>query len=254
MEHKNQTGLIIGEAIQLGTWNKSKFQFEQFGWVPGINSPVFLASNISEPEIEPDEFVIGMIPNTNYPVTLNKKKLQCPIILQLSALLETGKSIFARNLVREFLKDNDTKVICIDFTGEYIGKFKDLSTKPTIPTATSEQLFKDIDFIERQIADNYNKDTDKSIAKKKEVSQTIHEELKKYLQGDDQLSIFELPHVENTSGVLTYTKTFFRILFHIAKVENNFGKRICFSFGGGHTQSYQSGIFQEYLIRYLSHC
>ena len=29
LEHKNQTELIIGEAIQLGTWNKTKFQFEQ---------------------------------------------------------------------------------------------------------------------------------------------------------------------------------------------------------------------------------
>lgn len=234
LEHKNQTGLIIGEAIQLGTWNKTKFQFEQFGWVPGINSPVFLASDINEPVIEKNEFVIGRIPNTNYPVTINKTTAMSHH-LAIIGVTGTGKSIFARNLIREFLKDDDTKVICIDFTGEYIGKFKDLSPKQTISTETSEQLFKDIDYIEKEISSNYNKDNANSLSKKKEVSNKIHEELKKYLNGDDQLSIFELPHVENTSGVLNYTKTFFRILFHIAKTENNFGKRVCLVLEEAHT-------------------
>lgn len=31
LESKNQTGYIIGEAIQLGTWNNEKLRFEQFG-------------------------------------------------------------------------------------------------------------------------------------------------------------------------------------------------------------------------------
>jgi hypothetical protein len=234
LEHKNQTGLIIGEAIQLGTWDKTKFQFEQFGWVPGINSPVFLASNISDPEIEENEFVIGKIPNTNYPVTINKTTAMSHH-LAIIGVTGTGKSIFARNLIREFIKDANTKIICIDFTGEYIGKFFDLSPKQTIPKKTSEQLFKDIDYIEKEIANNYNKDNDNSRNKKKEVSTKIHEELTKYLKGADQLSIFELPHVENTSGVLTYTKTFFRILFHIAKIENNYGKRICLVLEEAHT-------------------
>ena len=234
LEQKNQTGLIIGEAIQLGTWNETKFQFEQFGWVPGVNSPVFLASNISEPEIGADEYVIGRIPNTNYPVTLNKATAMSHHMAVIG-VTGTGKSIFSRNLIREFLKDDDTKVICIDFTGEHLGKFKDLDPKLTIPNETSIQLFKDIDYIEKQIAANYNKDNENSLSKKKEVSGKIHEELKKYLEGDEQLSIFELPHVENTSGVLMYTKTFFRVLFHIAKTESNFGKRICLVLEEAHT-------------------
>ncbi|MCD6160898.1 MAG: ATP-binding protein [candidate division Zixibacteria bacterium] len=234
LEQKNQTGLIIGEALQLGNWNQTKFQFEQFGWVPGINSPVFLASKISEPKIEKDEFVIGKIPNTNYPVTLNKTTAMSHH-LAVIGVTGTGKSIFSRNLIREFIKDKDTKVICIDFTGEYIGKFTDLNPKHTIPIETSTQLFKDIDNIEKEIASNFNKDNDKSRKKKKEISLKMNEELKKFLEADDQLSIFELPHVENTSGVLTYTKTFFRILFHIAKTKNNFGKRVCLVLEEAHT-------------------
>lgn len=66
LENKNQTGLILGEALQLGTWNGEKFQFEQFGWVPEINTPIYIASPIQVPEIEENEYKIGEIPNTIY--------------------------------------------------------------------------------------------------------------------------------------------------------------------------------------------
>tara|TARA_R110000796_G_scaffold159169_3_gene275851 strand:- start:107599 stop:109710 length:2112 start_codon:yes stop_codon:yes gene_type:complete len=234
LEQKNQTGLIVGEAIQLGTWNNQKYQFEQFGWVPDINSPVYLASAIQEPEILDHEFVIGKIPNTNYPVIIDKN-VAITHHMAVVGVTGTGKSIFSRNLIREYLKDEKTKVICIDFTGEYLGKFRDLNPIQAINSELSEELFRGIDFIEKEIAGNYNKDTDKSIEKKKEVATVIHQELSNFLKGEDRLSIFELPHVENTSGVLTYTRTFFRNLFHIAKNEKNFGNRVCIVLEEAHT-------------------
>jgi len=235
LEQKNQTGFIVGEAIQLGTWNGVKYQFEQFGWVPEINSPVHLASEIEAPVIESNEYIIGSIPNTNYPVILDKNTA-ITHHMAVVGVTGTGKSIFSRNLIREYLKDANTKVICIDFTGEYIGKFSDLNPKTTIDETLSAELFKEIDLIEREIANNYNKENDISRQKKKEVSRQIHEELVKFLTNDDdRLSIFELPHVENTSGVLTYTKTFFRLLFHIAKTEQSYGKRICIVLEEAHT-------------------
>lgn len=234
LEQKNQTALIIGEALQLGTWSSERLQFEQFGWVPSINSPVFLASNIAEPQIGVDEYVIGNIPNTNYPVTLNKT-MAMSHHMAVIGVTGTGKSVFSRNLIREFLRGEDVKVICIDFTGEYVGKFQDLDPKKTISDKRAEELFKDIDFIEKTIAGNYNKDNDQSLIRKQKVSKDILEELTAFLQGEDKLSIFELPHVENTSGVLTYTKTFFRVLFHIAKTQGNFGKRICLVLEEAHT-------------------
>ncbi len=234
LENKNQTGLILGEALQLGTWNGEKFQFEQFGWVPEINTPIYVASPISEPVIEDNEYKIGEIPNTNYPVVLNKNTA-ISHHMAVVGVTGTGKSVFSRNLIRQYLEDENTKVICVDFTGEYIGKFSDLNPIKTIDEEVSEQLFKDIDYIEREIAGNYNKDNDNSRNKKKEVSEKIHEQVEAFLKGDNKLSIFELPHVENTSGVLTYTKTFFRLLFHIAKTQNNFGKRICIVLEEAHT-------------------
>ena len=147
----------------------------------------------------------------------------------------TGKSIFSRNLIREFIKDKKTKVICIDFTGEYIGKFKDLKPIQIVPDEISQDLFKGIDLIEREIANNFNKDNDKTRAEKKKISDTINKCIEDFLNSESSLSVFELPHVENTSGVLTYTKTFFRILFHIAKTKSNFGNRVCLVLEEAHT-------------------
>lgn len=234
LENKNQTGLIVGEAIQLGTWDTEKFQFEQFGWVPEVNTPIYIASPISEPTIEENEYQIGSIPNTNYPVVLDKDTA-ISHHMAVVGVTGTGKSVFSRNLIRQYLEDENTKVICIDFTGEYIGKFNDLNPVKTIDDAVGEQLFKDIDYIEQEIANNYNKDNDNSRKRKKEVSTKIHEQVEVFLKSDNKLSIFELPHVANTSGVLTYTKTFFRLLFHIAKTEKNFGKRICIVLEEAHT-------------------
>ena len=57
----------------------------------------------------------------------------------------------ARNLIRQYLSDPNTKVICIDFTDEYNGKFSDLNPIKVIPEETAEQAFKDIDFIEKEV-------------------------------------------------------------------------------------------------------
>lgn len=51
LANKNESSFIIGEAIQLGEWNPTSGKFEQFGWVPSINTPIFLASKIDPPEI-----------------------------------------------------------------------------------------------------------------------------------------------------------------------------------------------------------
>src|SRR6185503_10260855 len=71
LESRNETGLIVGEAIQLGVWKPSSRTFERFGWVAPINTPVLKASAIDPPPAEPDELQIGTIPGTNYPVLMN---------------------------------------------------------------------------------------------------------------------------------------------------------------------------------------
>lgn len=234
LENKNQTDLIVGEAVQLGKWNYDKCQFEKHGWVPSINTPIYIASAIDETSINDDEYVVGHLPNTNYPVILNKS-LAITHHTAIVGVTGTGKSVFARNLIREFLKDNNTKVICIDFTNEYENKFSDLSLKTIVDDTLSNTLFNKIDKIEMIVGKNYNKDNDNSLKLRKEVEKSMNGKLVEFLKGKEQLSIFELPHVENTSGVLSYTKTFFRLLFNNAKKEYNYGKRVCLVLEEVHT-------------------
>jgi len=102
LENKNETGLIIGEAIQLGIWEHQKTKFEPFGWVPEINSPVYIASQVDNVNVENDELKIGDIPDTNFPVIINKN-LALTHHTAIIGVTGTGKSIFSRNLIREYL-------------------------------------------------------------------------------------------------------------------------------------------------------
>lgn len=45
LESRNEAGVIVGEAIQLGLWNGDRRLFERFGWVPSMNSPILLAAD-----------------------------------------------------------------------------------------------------------------------------------------------------------------------------------------------------------------
>lgn len=234
--NKNQSGYIVGEALQLGTWNNENCQFENFGWVPEINTPLYLASDIAEFTLQKDEIIVGSLPETNYPVILNNK-LAITHHMAIIGVTGTGKSVFSRNLIREYLlKDDIVKVICIDFTGEYKDKFHDLKPIPVIDNTKSKELFSDIDFIEKQMTDNYNKDTQDSKNRKKKVFKDVIDAVDSFLKDNEEnLAIFELPEVQNTSGVMKYTQTFFKALFKIAKKEGNHGKRVCLVLEEAHT-------------------
>lgn len=236
LEQKNQTGLIIGEAIQLGTWNNKKLQFEQFGWVPSINAPVYIASKIDEQKIEENEYVIGKIPNTNYPVIINKDTALSHH-LAVIGVTGTGKSIFSRNLIRQYLEDKNTKVICVDFTGEYKGKFIDLNPVKIVSEENEEKLYQTFEWVHNELQKFGNQqDKGKLKGADKFIRDTLNSSLEQFMKSKDaQISIFELPDVSNSSDILEYTRQFFKALFYLAKTENNFGKRICIVLEEAHT-------------------
>ncbi|MCF6268642.1 MAG: DUF87 domain-containing protein [Melioribacteraceae bacterium] len=118
LELKDEFGFIKGEAIQLGTWNNETLSFEKYGWIPQINTPIFTADteNIIVPEFDLPEYQLGVIPNTSLPSVINLDNA----ISHHTALIGvtgSGKSFLAKEII-EKLKI-DTKVICIDFTGEW---------------------------------------------------------------------------------------------------------------------------------------
>ena len=117
LENRNEIGLIVAKATQLGVWrNEPVRNFENYGWVPAVNTKVMLASDVTGPEIKDGEIELGKIENTEFKVLVNVNDLVTHHMAILGTT-GTGKSVFAREIIKK-LAENQTKVFCIDFTGE----------------------------------------------------------------------------------------------------------------------------------------
>lgn len=235
LENKNETGLIIGEAMQLGTWDNEKVKFEPYGWVPEINSPVYISSMINDVEVSNSELKIGQIPNTNFPVIINKE-LALTHHTAIIGVTGTGKSVFSRNLIKEYLKDSNVKVICIDFTGEYKEKFKDSETTPIIDSQAETELFKRINEIETILTAPYGKENDVTKAKRQGIAKIMIEQISVFMKNpESKISIVDLPEVINTSEIFEYIRLFIKSIFYVAKKEKSFGNKVCLVLEEAHT-------------------
>ena len=125
LEAKNETGFIEGEATQLGEWQNKKFSFQKFGWLPTINTPVFKAetSKIIIPPYKYPDYKLGVIPNTELPSIINLDEAVSHH-MALLGVTGSGKSFLAHEIIEQL--QEDTKIICVDFTGEWRKKFKPL--------------------------------------------------------------------------------------------------------------------------------
>ncbi|OGL22449.1 hypothetical protein A2707_03945 [Candidatus Saccharibacteria bacterium RIFCSPHIGHO2_01_FULL_45_15] len=126
LEARNESGFIIGEAVQLGEWRGNELSFNKFGWVPQINTPIFMAktADLDVPKYSLPDYKLGNIPGTTLPSIINLDEA----ISHHTALLGitgSGKSHLAREIVREL--SSNTKVIIVDFTGEWARELDDLS-------------------------------------------------------------------------------------------------------------------------------
>lgn len=234
LEHKNEAGLVVGEAVQLGIWDSNRLLFEKYGWVPEINTPLFMASNAPAFVAEPEEKQVGTIPGTNYPVLLNLRQAVTHHMAILG-VTGSGKSVFCRDLIRKIIADG-TKVICVDFTNEYRKKFPDIAPENVVTDVRKEELFEAIDALSTELEKFANQQNKQLIANKTKVLKDLfYEAVKEFMQSDKKLALFELPDVSNTTGILEYTKWFFRGLFQIARQDANFGKQVCVVLEEAHT-------------------
>lgn len=232
LEKKNESAYIIGEAIQLGEWNNEIGRFEQFGWVPTINTPIFIASDISSPQILETEYQIGKVPKTNYPVIINKE-IAVTHHTAILGITGTGKSVFARNLINQ-IADKETRVIIVDLTGEY--RDKDSSLQSIIKTEDAEIISKCIEKITEEMGKFANQRNIQMMEKcEEEIKKRFDKAITEFLNGDMIKVIFELEDITNNANVLDYTRWFFWVLFNIAKKTKNYGKRVCVVLEEAHT-------------------
>jgi len=236
LEAKNKAGKIIGEAIQLGIWNNDRLRFEKYGWVPEINTPIFLASEIEDIQLPANTLKIGIIPNTNYPVIFDIEE-SVTHHLAVLGVTGTGKSVFVRNLIKNMImKMNNTKVICVDFTNEYKACFKKDEYDYVIKNDKKESLFNAIDILSNELS-KFKDKRDLELIREKEdfLINGFEESIMEFISSDKSISIFELPDVENTTGILEYTRWFFKALFILARLGKLEGKRICVVLEEAHT-------------------
>jgi len=111
--------LALASAEQLGTWNSEKQAFQSYGWLPPLNSPIYLAntdSNLNQRQVV-DNYTVGYVPNTEFPanVSIKEMTLYHTAILGITG---SGKSFLAYDLIEQCL-DEDIKVLCMDNTGDY---------------------------------------------------------------------------------------------------------------------------------------
>lgn len=178
LEARNESGFIVGEAVQLGEWLGEELSFQKFGWVPQINTPIFMAktSGLDVPEYKFPYFKLGNIPGTSLPSIINLDEA----VSHHTALLGitgSGKSHLARQIVRELT--NNTKVIIVDFTGEWSRELDDLN-------------------IENMAVGGGNID--------------------EFLKDDSKpIGIITIPDMSNTEDILDQTQKLFERVFNYAK-------------------------------------
>ncbi len=176
LEARNETGFIEGDAVQLGEWQGDKLSFQKFGWVPSINTPIFKAdtSDIAVRSFQYPQYKLGTIPGTSLPsvIDLNEAVSHHTALLGITG---SGKSFLTQKIIEELL--HDTRVICIDFTGEW---------KKKVNAAQYQIITKDD-------IEAYLTGTDKKVG------------------------IFELPALSNTTDVLKETQHSLEKIFNYAK-------------------------------------
>ena len=234
LESRNVTDLVIGEAVQLGQWDPTRGTFDRFGWVPLGRTPVRKVRSLERPSIDPNDIELGVVPGTNLPVMLNPFEA----VSHHTAILGVtgaGKSVFSRNLVRQFL-DRGIYVIVVDFTREWKSFMNDRGAESLVPLDHAVDLYQNIEVVAEQMAryrDKRDKPTlDAALDVLKEGFRTS---IREFLEGDNNLTVLELPDVSNTEATLEYTQWFFRMLFRAAREHNCYGKQVCIVLEEAHT-------------------
>lgn len=236
LENKNQSGYIIGEALQLGVWDHDRYEFERFGWIPDINTPLYLAKGVEEPLLMEGEYLVGEVPDTKYPVIINKE-IAITHHLAITGVTGSGKSVFARNLIREFMKDKKIKVICIDFTEEYREKLEYLEPVGIISEEYELDIRNSIKEIIKEESKYPNRRNHEELdGHKKIVFNKLRESIENFLDCDENnLSIIDIPDFRNTPETMYFTMVFISTLFWVAKDRKDSETKISLVLEEAHT-------------------
>ena len=156
--------------------------------------------------------------------------------MALLGVTGSGKSSLAREIINQI--KCDTKVICIDFNKEFISELTP-PPKNIISDDQARKIAENIDWINNELEKFWNLQKKDDIATKQaEIKTIMQNEIEAFLNDSNcNITVFELPDVTNTTGILDYTKYFFKVLFEVAKERKiaNSSKKMCIVLEEAHT-------------------
>lgn len=241
---QNSYGFHVVKATQLGVFDSEK-GFQKFPWLPDMNQPVFSVLNTEKikQKIEDGEFLIGEVPNTSLglPVVLRDLVEYHTAVLGITG---TGKTELTLEIIRNAL-ERDTKVFCVDFTGEYKERLKahdpDLIGLDFSNSASMEELLFKVETGE------YGAPKEKANLKNflDTIQPSVEQQIKDFLESEDKkLGIFELSEITNTKATLRTTELYLSAIMKWAK-EHRRAKSIMIVLEEAHTiipEVYSSGF------------
>lgn len=231
LEKRNETGFIEGEAVQLGEWKNNKLSFQKFGWVPTINTPIFTAdtSSIHVPVFSYPEYQLGVIPNTTLPSVIDLSQAASHHVALLG-VTGSGKSYLARSIIEQL--QQDTKIICVDFTGEWKNKLSSLSPVDLIDKSKLPEVEEQIAKKEMEASGRYP-DKTKILEYKRVIQKKLDEYVEAFVGSESRIAMFETPELSNTTFIMEFTQMFLESVFNYAR--QNPGEKICIVLEEAHT-------------------
>lgn len=222
----NPRGTHVVAAGQLGT-REDNGRFRKHGWTPPMNAPVFLLKAASSTPAgadaagsaapaESDEFVLGAVAGTGMRVTASLREM-AEYHTAILGVTGTGKTELVLDIVRAQVAAG-RKVICVDFTGEYRPRLKDLSpTSLGFAASDAQKLEELVNAIEygQYRSEQEKKNLDDWTNK---ARPTIDGQIKTFIESNGGgVGVFELPDIANTRATLRATELYLSAVFAWAR-------------------------------------
>jgi uncharacterized protein len=215
----NPRGTHVAVAAQLGTLDLER-GFVKYGWVPAMNSPVFLPRGVvaTPPAPAPggDDFVLGAVAQTGMQV---RARLSDMVAYHTAVLgvTGTGKTELVLDMIGAHL-DAGRKVFCVDFTGEYKLRLKDRNPQELgFAESESNDLARLIDETEFGTfgAPEQKKKLSQWLAKQQP---DVEARVEQFITSEhENVAVLELPEIASTRATLRATEMFLSAIFKWAR-------------------------------------
>jgi Domain of unknown function DUF87. len=113
IDGQSRKGIKIISAQQIGYWKDDIQRFSEVGWVPDLNSPVFLENSTEQiPDLPGNYFRVGNVPRSKYPIYIDLDEGVSHHIAIIGKT-GTGKSSMAAKII-EKMANNGCKVVIFE--------------------------------------------------------------------------------------------------------------------------------------------